>query len=235
MPSRRETRNHVVLDRPVEHRVLRLVGDERIEAEVALDPARVLELVGGPLGDADVEHLPRGHEVVESAQRLLDGRVRIGAVALVEVDVIDAQPPQGALALLDHVLARETGVVRALPHREEDLGGQHVVVAVDPVQRPAHHLLGLAAPVHVRGVEEVDPELEGPVDAGRGRIVLDRSAVGQPRAEADLGHAQAACPQMPVAHASETSWRPSAARRPRCSPRCSARPRPAARRCRSSR
>jgi hypothetical protein len=65
----------------------------------------------------------------------------------------------------------------------------------------AEKCLGGAAAVDVRGVDEVDADLEGLVDAGaRGRVV-DAHSVGQPGAERDLGDLKVARAELPVAHA----------------------------------
>jgi len=49
------------------------------------------------------------------------------------------------------------------PHRHEELGGQHDVVATPPQGLP-HDLLRLAARVHVGGVNDVDAAVQGMVD-----------------------------------------------------------------------
>src|SRR6185369_2398035 len=135
------------------------------------------------------------------AQRLLERGVGVRAMALVEVDVVCAEPLQRRVALLHDVLPREPAVVGAVAHREVDLGGEEVVVSRDPLESPPSHLLGRAAPVDVRRVEEVDAELEGAMDAGGRALVLDGAPVGEPRAERDLRDLDAEVAELPVAHA----------------------------------
>src|SRR5205085_1275426 len=65
----------------------------------------------GVVRAADVAHLPLTHEVVEGAQGLLLGRVRVGGVCLVQVDVIGPQPAEAVLGGLEDVLARQALVV----------------------------------------------------------------------------------------------------------------------------
>jgi hypothetical protein len=75
----------------------------------------------------------------------------------------------------------------SLAHAAVDLGREHDVVA--PVlQRLADDLLGLAARVHVGGVDEVDPRVEGAVD-DLDRVVVVRVA---PAAEHHGAEAQRA-------------------------------------------
>ena len=83
-------------------------------------------------------------------------RVRVEAMDLVEVDVVGPEPPQGCVDPGQNVLARQTSVVGPVPHRAEDLGGEHVVVAARerPRQQPAGDLLADTHRVHVGGVEE---------------------------------------------------------------------------------
>src|SRR5215204_906886 len=72
----------------LDHVVLRLVRDYAIQVHLTGDPHGLGDLVLRPLGDADVEDFPLSHEIVEHPERLLQGRVLIVAVALVEVDVV---------------------------------------------------------------------------------------------------------------------------------------------------
>ncbi len=52
---------------------------------------------GAGLGQADVADLALGDELGKSADRLLDGGLRVHPVLVVEVDVVGAEPLQGAL------------------------------------------------------------------------------------------------------------------------------------------
>ena len=79
------------------------------------------------------------------------------AVALVEVDIVRAQAREREVDLLEDLLAREAAVA---VDREVELCRQHVRIARPIRQRPAEEFLGAAARVDVRGVDEVDPDLE---------------------------------------------------------------------------
>ena len=67
---------------------------------------------------------------------------RIGAVHLVEVDVVGAEPPQRVLDRPDDPAPRAAAPVRVLAHRHEELGRQHDVVA-PALQRLPDDLLRL--------------------------------------------------------------------------------------------
>ena len=86
-----------VLGIAVEQVVLVLHADEAGRA-VLHRRRRLLELGHVEVRAADLAYLPLGHQLAQRAQRLGDGRLRIGVVELVEVDVVGAQPAQ---ALLD--------------------------------------------------------------------------------------------------------------------------------------
>src|SRR6059058_907763 len=49
------------------------------------------------LGQADVADLALGHQFGEGADGVLDGRVRVDSVLVVEVDAVGTEPLQGAL------------------------------------------------------------------------------------------------------------------------------------------
>ena len=104
------------------------------------------------------------------------------------------------MALLRDVLAREAAVVRPLAHREVDLRGEKVGVALEASEGVADDLLGRAPHVHVGGVEEVDAEVVGLVDAVRRLLPGDAPAVGQPASEGDLADLYPAPAQPPVLH-----------------------------------
>ena len=48
---------------------------------------------------------------------------------LIQVDVVGAEPPQAGVDRGENRFARQAAAVRALAHREEDLGGDHDLVA----------------------------------------------------------------------------------------------------------
>jgi O-acetylserine/cysteine efflux transporter len=122
--------------------------------QVRAEEGQVAEAVGGAqglhqlprgvVGGADVPHLARPDEVVQSVQRLVQRGPAVPLVHLVQVDVIGAQAAQAGLAAGDDVVARQPGVVRAAAHADPDLGGhQHPVPAA--AQDLAEDLLGQAA------------------------------------------------------------------------------------------
>ena len=143
-------------------------------------------MVSGAASDRpEVTDLALGHELAHGADRLLNRRVGVDAVLVVEVDVVDTQPEQRAVAGLAHVLGPAVdgapGRIVRVTH-DAELGGDDRLVAV-PGQRLADEQLVGVRPVHVGGVEEGDPELERTVDGGGGLVVVDRPVeVGHPHA-----------------------------------------------------
>ena len=105
---------------------------------------------------------------------------------------------QRGVELREDLLAREA--VAAVGHLPEELGREDVRVARPVGEHLAEELLRLAARVDVRGVDEVDPDLERLRHARLGPLALDAAAVGQPGAERDLGHHQVARAKLPPAH-----------------------------------
>ena len=162
-PRARRSGSTFDLDAAAQQRVLRLVRDRAVgEPRVGARgrPRRSARRAtprrpsrgpcpGGPG--------PRRRSTVSSI-----GVVRIGAVALVQVDVVGAEPAQRGLDALEEVLAREPAVVRVLRHREEGLGRDHQVAARDRRAAPAPSASSACAVrVDVGGVEEVDAEVVG--------------------------------------------------------------------------
>jgi O-acetylserine/cysteine efflux transporter len=124
--------------------VVDLLADKTPQAKAVGGAQRLHQLPRGVVGGADVPHLARPDEVVQSVQRLVQRGPAVPLVHLVQVDVISAQAAQAGLAAGDDVVARQPGVVRAATHAHPDLGGhEHPVPAA--AQDLAEDLLGQAA------------------------------------------------------------------------------------------
>jgi hypothetical protein len=119
----------------------------------------------------DVSDLALGDEVSERLQRLLDVDAGVRAVQLIEVYPVCLQPPQRVLDGAHYPAARSPAAVGVFPHRVEELGGEDGVVAAT-LERFADDFLGLAGPVDVGGVGEVDASVEGGVDDADGLVVV---------------------------------------------------------------
>jgi hypothetical protein len=113
---------------------------------------------------------------VERLHGLLDGRLVVPPVDLVQVDVVGAQSPQRGVDGVEDMAPGESAVVRPLTHREADLGGQHVVLSPAehlPQQTPGD-LFAHPHRVHVGGVEERDARFGGTPDERSGGFLVQR-------------------------------------------------------------
>ena len=108
-----------------------------------MDGVRAADRLRRRLGKPDVVDLSGVDQLRHRADGLLDRHVRIDAVLVVEVDVVDAEPPQRAVDRSAHVLGgavdgadrrhvARNGVVKPAP----ELGRDHVFVAVAPYGPP---------------------------------------------------------------------------------------------------
>ena len=136
------------------------------------------------LGETEIAHLPLLDELGHRADRLLDRRVRVDAVLVVDVDVVGAEPLQRSVAGGEDVLAvaADAQSLALLGADVPELRREHDFVA-PALDRAAHEPLVLERPVRVSRVEEVDAELERAVDR-RDRLALVRRSV-------ELGHTHA--------------------------------------------
>jgi hypothetical protein len=103
-----------------------------------------------------------------------------------------------AVDLLEHLGARQAPV--AVGHRAPELGGQQVGVPRPPGQGLADQPFGLAEAIDIGGVDQVDPELQSPMQTGDVAGSCLAFAEAEPSAERDLGHLEVAGAQSPVAH-----------------------------------
>jgi hypothetical protein len=118
------------------------------------------------------------HDLGERLHRLLERCVPVIAVTLIEVDVVGAKPRERGVDLLVDLPTRQTAVAGG--HRPEELRRKHVGVARPVGEHLTEELLGLPARVDVRGVDEVDADVEGLPDAGLRLLSLDAAAVREP-------------------------------------------------------
>ena len=95
----------------------------------------------------------------------------VGAVHLVQVDVIGAESAQAVLDLTHDPLPRAP-LVRVFAHRHAELGGNDEVIPVS-LDGPGDDFLGLAAGVDVGGVGDVDARVDN-----LARIVVARPPPG---------------------------------------------------------
>src|SRR5690349_12521129 len=215
-------RQDVLLDCADENRVRRLFTSEPLAATLLRHPLGLDDLTGGEGRGPDVANLAGAHQVTQRPQRLVDIRVLLGAMDLVKIDPVCAQTPQTPLDLLRDPAARVAELVRVIAHGAVHLRRKNHVVAATALQCLPHDFLGLAAGIHVGGIDEVDAPVEGPVDDADGVVVVGIA----PRAEhhrsqaerADLHSSATQCPKLhsralPQMMASLTTRRPALGRR----------------------
>src|SRR5262245_17498746 len=174
------------LDAADEDRVRRLFADEPCVAPLLGHPLRLDNRRRRVGRRAEVPDLARTLEVGQRTERLVVVRVGIPAMDLVEVDPVRLQAAQAGLDLSHDPPARVSLHVRVgVVHRAVHLCREHDRIA-PAAQCLADDLFRLAARVHVRGVDEVDPGVQGAVDDAD-RLVVIRVA---PRAEHHRAEAQ---------------------------------------------
>ena len=183
----------------VEHRFRAAIGqvvavlhrDDRHDA-----PGR-LDVRDGDLRQADVANLPLALQIAEDAELVRCGNGRVDAVELEQVDPLDAEPAQAHLAFLPQILgpAQRRPLVRPRPC-QPSLRGDDESGRVR-MQRLADQILADVRAVRVRGVDQVDAELDrAPQDGERllavGRLAPDAGAGDLHRPEAEPMHGQIA-------------------------------------------
>jgi hypothetical protein len=131
------------------------------------------------LRQADVANLALLDQLGEGAHGVLDRRVRVDAVLVVQVDVVGAEPSQRALDSDADVggAAVEGPRAPAVVRDQAELGGQHHLVAA-ALERLADQPLVDVGTVDLGGVDERDAQVDGPVDgADRLGVVAARAGV----------------------------------------------------------
>ena len=190
--------------RALEDVVLALLGDRPMEVVAVGDVDRRADLVGRPFARTPVERLAGGDDVAHRPHRLLDRRVRVGSMAVQDVDEVEPEPLQRPVDRVHQVLAVERVVhVRGvLVQAPEHLGG-HDVGPARPgefAQHLAHDRLALAAGVRLGVVEEVAARVAGGSHALEGELVVELGVEGDPAAERQHAHLQPGVAEPAVFH-----------------------------------
>src|SRR4051794_29958936 len=132
-------------------------------------------------------------ELLERCDRTLVRDLGIRAVQLIELDCVQTQPPQRALAGLPEVLgAAIPGPLPWAGAPQPPLGGDHQILGIR-IEGLGDQLLADVRPVRVRGVDQVDAQLHRAPQDGNGLAVVRRrspdAGTGNPhRAEAEPAH-----------------------------------------------
>ena len=159
--------------------------------------ARGGELLEADVGDADLAHLALVLQLLQRPDRLLVGDVGIGCVQLVEVDPLEPQAAQRALAGRAQVLRAPARLPPARPgRREAALGGDREALGIG-MERLGDQFLADLRAVGVGGVDQVDAELERAAQDREGFLVVGRRSpdalAGDPhRAEAQPAYLELA-------------------------------------------
>ncbi len=134
---------------------------------------------------ACLESLAFCDEIGERADRVLDGRVRVDTVLVVQIDDVHPEPPERRVACSPHVFRSAIDAEPASVRRSHvaELCRQNHLLPPS-LNRPADKLFVGERPIHVGGIQEIDTELEGTVDR-RNRLGFIASGV-------ELGHAHTA-------------------------------------------
>ena len=86
----RRQEKHALLDATPQRAVLRLIRDGLRPSARASEVDGSGDLIGIPLADAPVQDLSGTHEVVHGPDGFFERCLRVVAMALIEVDVVDA-------------------------------------------------------------------------------------------------------------------------------------------------
>ncbi len=149
-------------------------------------PTRLDQVGGRERRGAPHADLPRADEIGQRVDRLADVGRWVGPVDLIQVDVVGAEAAQAALDRRPDPAPRVAAMVRVVVHRVVELRGEHHVVAATG-ESPTDDLLALAVRVHVGGVDEVDPGIDGAIDQTDAVVVIGVP----PRAEHHRAEAEA--------------------------------------------
>src|SRR3989441_4917614 len=153
--------------------VLRLQRCDRVHGVGAADR------VGACLGQADVADLALGDQPGQSSDGLLDGSVAVDPVLVVQVDVVGAQPLEGALdcgADVFRAAVSDSGAATGVRDEAELRGHHHLVAAA--LHRPPDQLLAVEWAVDLGSVDVGDAQVQRAVDGANRLCAVEARAGG---------------------------------------------------------
>ena len=153
-------------------------------------PLRVSDLPGGIVRATDIPQLALREQIIQRAHGLFDRSVRIGAVHLVQVDIVGTETGQARFHCLHDVTAGAAlHVVTLGGHRSGELGRDNDFRPAGP-ERFAEPFFRLAAvTVDIGRVKQVYPQLQCALDHG-GRLGLIVRHPEVHASQADVGYLQ---------------------------------------------
>ena len=125
-----------------------------------------------------------GHELRHVTDNFLDRHLGIDAMLIEQIDVIGLESLQRSFDRAPHMLAVQSGRL-AVDNVEAELRGDDDLIAL-AAQRATDQLLILIGPINLGRIEEIDSQLQRPIDR-RQRLLLIRRPIR-------LAHAHAAEP-----------------------------------------
>ena len=199
-------RDQLPLILAVKQVVVVLHHGERRPAVIARDDLHVVELVAIHRGGTERPDFAGLHEVIKSLHRFLDRMLVVKAVNDVEVEVVGPEALQRPVNLTVDRFAGEPPLVKV------NLGRNHHVLTLRvPLQRFPEILFARPRGVAVRGVKEVDPEVERVLHDRGARVLVERPLVHRPRfsethaADTHLRDADIGLTEMRIFHFSQSS------------------------------
>ena len=128
-------------------------------------------------GEAEITHFAVLNQPRHCANRFLDRDVAVDSVLVIKVDGIDPEPLQARLAGLPDVLgaAIDPGEAALSVAHVAELGREEHLAAA-AADRLTHQFLVVAPPVNVGSVQEIQAQVEGPLN-GLDRLLIVRGPV----------------------------------------------------------
>src|SRR5271169_5710556 len=154
--------------------------------------------VDRPFRKADVANLAGAHRLAQRLHGFFERGVRIVAVALVKIEIVDLQPLQRSLELLEDLGARQAFVGAA--HRKIQFRGEHETLALDSRQRLAQYPFCGAQAIYIRRVEESNAKIESTGHARDGGILMRSIGKIEPGAQSDFGYRKLAAAELAISH-----------------------------------
>src|SRR5262245_7587969 len=152
-----------------DQRVIRLMRDVLRPSVALRRRERLHQMPAGEIGAGDVADLAAARQRVQCIERLLDRRERVETMHVVDVDVIDSEPPQACVTSSEQMMTRRAGVIRAFAESKGRLGRNQEVVAL-ALYGLAENFLGKSIRVDVSRIEDVDASVKAEADEALGLL-----------------------------------------------------------------
>jgi hypothetical protein len=138
-------------------------------------PGSFFDLIGTVVGAGRADDLAIGDQLAQGLECFVDRGFGVGAVLVVDIDVVGAEPAQADVASFENPAAESSRLIGFVCRTGSEFGGHYRLVP-SAAESPAQEHLGVPTSVALCSIEVIDPGIEGGADHSCSLTFIDPHA-----------------------------------------------------------